>query len=181
MAATIHLNGPARIYWLGQNLGYSTDGVNIMFNAKFFDIPTDRSGWMMPENVLLMGEEAMVSFELIVYDKGVLDWIVNRDASSTNSIPNSNVGKLMMKSKNDFNTNDTTKKTGRLSIWRTNSCINEQDSGYDFFESYLADSYTKKLSTRTTKIGMTFRCLPLMVDNYDFQYLIPAGTIFARS
>lgn len=163
MAATLHVNGLATITFGSSVLGYTVDGVTIDFIGYFEDVYTDLYGPRLPTDVLLYGEEARVSCDLIVYDTTVLAKAVTRWYNGTEGYtPNDQYGHLLM----------TCSGTTSLQISKgTNAGCGgtEADLGYIFNNAYLTDNHTMKLGTRVTRHQLTFRCLPEPVSKYLFH------------
>ena len=166
MALKVHVNGPAMIRWgTGgstpfsnpglQTLGYTEDGVELEFLGHFEDIYADFPGGgpYMPVEVQLMGEEARVSANLIIYDTAILNTALTRSTSATTGRVNEQIGNLM----------GECYLTGCLEIVRYTGLCNattEDDYGYFFPRAYVVDTYSKKIGTRATRVRVVWRCLP---------------------
>lgn len=150
MAATIHVNGTATLLVDGSLLGWTVDGVTIDFIGYFDDIYTDQAGPHIPKDVMLYGEEAKVTADLIVYDVAILNKVASRVYDGTPGSSSEQYGFLMAECGGTF----------PLTVAKGSSCLTEAEGGWAFTTAYLEGTRSLKVGLRATREQCVFRCLP---------------------
>lgn len=151
MATRLHVNGLATVKVNSSTLGWTVDGVVIEFIGYFEDVYTDKNGPRLPQDVLVYGQEARVTCDLIVYDDSVLNAVETLIYNGTyGQTPNVNYGHLLAACGGTF----------VLSVLKGSNCVNETEGGWIFQIAYLMDNHSVKVGTRVTRHTCVFRCLP---------------------
>ena len=165
MTRKLHINGPALVTWNDEPIGYAdASGVSVEYIGRFFDIMTDKCGWVQPENALMMGEEAKVSLTLVLYDDDNLQKIVAKNSDASQEV-NQTIGTFMIPSRGSM----SCKNSGQLTIQGINRkvktdgvnkvCNDSEATGTYFYCAYLTDNFSKVVGTRVTKWKLIFRCM----------------------
>jgi len=161
--AQIYVAGPCEIHCgVGANgalafLGWSESGVRISLNPEWDDVPADLAGSRMPADVQFMGETAMISADLKIWNNVVYASCASRGnpfSGTRGQIPFGQIGGLMI----------TEKAAYRILVYNSYTTKTSQNSfnSWNFFAGWLAGpDVIDPLGTKAAKIRVVFRAIPI--------------------
>ena len=167
-----HVNGLAKLNFGSDYLGYSTEGVDVELRFNESEVMTDAWGDKVPEDVQNMGQDAIVSCELVKWDESTLQKVEKRfgSAGDIGHAPNVDDGGIcigtLLKQCEDYESLTIARDSNNL------GCEDNPEGPYVFNCVYLMGVENFRLGTKVTRKRITFRCLP---DLSGVLYTIPSA------
>jgi hypothetical protein len=162
MAAQTYVPGPAEIYIHDGSswgfLGYSESGARIQWIRHFEDVMNDKSGPRMPADKQYMGEEALISADLKLFDH--LVWNVARRnirGRAFGAGANGDLGSLMIQQNNAYRLN-IRQPYANAAVWGGTNKFPNMPENYHFWFAFLIDE-SEPVSTKAKTVPAVWQAM----------------------